>query len=124
MSPAAEVTLPYQTPENGWRTFIIVWVTQSISVFGSALTFFSLTIWLTQVLYPDPAQKSQLAFALSATGLAWALPIEGAATGRGGRGRRGRSRATRGTGRAPPGSPRRRPRPPAGPRRRCLAQPV
>ena len=27
----------YTLPANGWRTFLIVWVTQSISVFGSAL---------------------------------------------------------------------------------------
>jgi len=52
-----------------------VWVTQSISVFGSALTFFSLTIWLTQTLYPLPEQKPQLAAALSATALAFAVPI-------------------------------------------------
>ena len=75
---------PYVPPKNGWRTFLIVWVTQSISVLGSALTFFSITIWLTQVMYPNPEQKTQLAFALSATELAWALtyiimmPIAGA----------------------------------------------
>jgi len=64
----------YQAPPNGWRTFLIVWITQSISVFGSALTFFALTIWLAQVLYPNPEQKPQLAFALSAVSLAFALP--------------------------------------------------
>jgi MFS family permease len=53
---------------------LIVWVTQSISVFGSALTFFAMTIWLTQVLYPRPEQKPELAFALSAVSLAFALP--------------------------------------------------
>jgi DHA3 family macrolide efflux protein-like MFS transporter len=66
--------LSYQAPPNGFRTFLIVWVTQSISVFGSALTFFALTIWLTQTLYPLPEQKSQLAAALSATALAFAVP--------------------------------------------------
>jgi DHA3 family macrolide efflux protein-like MFS transporter len=66
--------LTYQAPPNGFRTFLIVWVTQSISVFGSALTFFALTIWLTQTLYPLPEQKSQLAAALSATALAFAVP--------------------------------------------------
>lgn len=64
----------YEAPANGWRTFLIVWVTQSVSVFGSALTFFSVTIWLTQTLYPAPEQKAQLAFALSAVSLAFALP--------------------------------------------------
>ena len=61
-------------PANGWRTFLIVWVTQSFSVFGSALTFFTITIWLTQSLYPAPEQKGELAWALSAIALAFALP--------------------------------------------------
>jgi MFS family permease len=54
---------------------VIVWVTQSVSVFGSALTLFALNIWLTQTLYPRPEQKPQLALALSAINLAFALPI-------------------------------------------------
>jgi MFS family permease len=66
---------PFQAPPNGWRTFVILWVTQSISVFGSALTFFSINIWLTQTLYPLPEQKPQLALALSAISLAFALPV-------------------------------------------------
>jgi MFS family permease len=65
----------YQPPPNGWRTFLIVWVTQSVSVFGSALTFFAINIWLTQTLYPRPEQKPELAVALSAVSLAFALPI-------------------------------------------------
>ncbi|HET7091674.1 MAG TPA: MFS transporter [Anaerolineae bacterium] len=64
----------YQPPPNGWRTFLIVWVTQSVSVFGSALTFFAVNIWLAQTLYPRPEQKSELAAALSAIALAFALP--------------------------------------------------
>jgi MFS family permease len=66
--------MSYQPPPNGFRTFLIVWGTQSISVFGSALTFFALSIWLTQTLYPHPEQKPQLALALSAITLAFALP--------------------------------------------------
>jgi MFS family permease len=65
---------PYQPPANGWRTFLIVWSTQSISVFGTALTVFALTIWMTQTLYARPEQKPALAFALSAMALAFALP--------------------------------------------------
>ena len=68
------MTTGYQAPANGWRTFLIVWVTQSISVFGSALTFFALMIWLTQVLYPLPDQKAQLAAAISLITLAWGIP--------------------------------------------------
>jgi DHA3 family macrolide efflux protein-like MFS transporter len=64
----------YQPPKNGFRTFLIVWGTQSISVLGSALTFFCLTIWLSQVLYSAPEQKSDLAFALTAVSLAFGLP--------------------------------------------------
>ncbi len=41
---------------------------------GSALTFFSITILLTQVLYPAPEQKTQLAFGISAISLAFGLP--------------------------------------------------
>jgi MFS family permease len=64
----------YIPPANGWRTFLIVWVTQSISVFGSALTVFALNIWMINDLYPRPEQKPELALAISATALAFALP--------------------------------------------------
>ena len=66
---------PYKAPPNGWRTFLIVWVTQSVSVIGSALTGFAITIWLTTGLYPDPSQKGELAWALAAFNLAFAIPI-------------------------------------------------
>ena len=72
-SPAQDPT-EYQPPPNGFRTFVIVWATQSVSVFGSALTFFAINIWLTQTLYPLPEQKPQLALALSAVSLAFGLP--------------------------------------------------
>jgi MFS family permease len=52
-----------------------LWATQSISVLGSGLTYFATTIWLTQTVYPRPEQKPQLALALSAISLAFALPI-------------------------------------------------
>ncbi len=64
----------YQPPPHGWRTFLIVWFTQSISVLGSELTFFALSIWLIQTLYPRPDQKPELAIALSAVSLATAIP--------------------------------------------------
>lgn len=64
----------YTPPANGFRTFVIVWITQSISVFGSALTFFAMNIWLVTVRYPAPEQKAQLALALSAVSLAFAVP--------------------------------------------------
>ncbi|MGE5653784.1 MAG: MFS transporter [Bacillota bacterium] len=60
--------------KKGFRTFVILWVTQSISAFGSSLTFFTLSLWITTVLYPAPDQRAQLASALSAISLANALP--------------------------------------------------
>jgi len=71
MSSAGELSAsqPYQPPANGFRTFLILWVTQTISVMGSALTNFSITIWLTLVLYSQPEQKVQLAAALSILGV-------------------------------------------------------
>lgn len=68
-------TEQYQAPPNGFRTFVIVWITQSVSVFGSALTWFAVTIWLTQSLYPRPEQKPELAFALTAIGLTYAVTL-------------------------------------------------
>src|SRR5829696_4016149 len=65
----------YETPPNGFRTFLIMWGSQSLSVFGSALTWFAVTIWLTQTLYPRPEQKSELAFALTAIGLTYAVTL-------------------------------------------------
>ncbi|MDB4896904.1 MAG: Major Facilitator Superfamily transporter [Firmicutes bacterium] len=59
---------------NGFRTFLILWGTQSLSVFGSALTYFAMTIWMTQALYPRPDQQPQLAFALALVGLAGMIP--------------------------------------------------
>ena len=64
----------YQAPPNGWRTFLVIWVTQSISLMGSALTQFAIIIWLTTTLYPNPEQKAQLAWALSALNLSFAIP--------------------------------------------------
>jgi MFS transporter, DHA3 family, macrolide efflux protein len=66
--------MPYAPPPNGYRTFLVVWVTQSLSVFGSNLTFFAITIWLTQTLYPRPEQKPELGAALAALSLSFMLP--------------------------------------------------
>ena len=50
---------------------------QSSSVFGSALTWFAITIWLCrpQTLYPRPEQKPELAFALTALGLTYIITL-------------------------------------------------
>jgi MFS family permease len=62
-------------PPHGFRTFLIVWATQSISVIGSALTLFATTIWLSDQLYPLPEQKPELSLALAALSLAFAVPM-------------------------------------------------
>ncbi|HTM56842.1 MAG TPA: MFS transporter [Candidatus Udaeobacter sp.] len=61
-------------PPGGFRTFVILWASQSVSVIGSALTFFAVNIWLTQVRFPRVEQKPELAFALSLTTLSFMLP--------------------------------------------------
>jgi MFS transporter, DHA3 family, macrolide efflux protein len=66
--------MSYEPPPNGFRTFLIVWASQAVSIFGSALTFFATTIWLTQSLYARPDQKPELAAALSAISIAFAVP--------------------------------------------------
>jgi MFS transporter, DHA3 family, macrolide efflux protein len=74
----------YTPPPHGWRTFLIVWATQSLSVVGTGVTLFATIIWLSQTLYPHPAQKPQLALALSVVTLAtvaanvFGSPIAGA----------------------------------------------
>jgi len=74
MKTADAPTSTYQPPANGWRTFLFTWFTQSISVFGSELTFFALSVWMMQTLYPRADQKAELAVALSAQALCMALP--------------------------------------------------
>ena len=61
-------------PTHGFRTFVIMWASQSFSLIGSALTLFAANIWLAQTLYARPEQRAALAFALAATSLAYALP--------------------------------------------------
>ena len=63
MKTADAPTSTYQPPANGWRTFLFTWFTQSISVFGSELTFFALSVWMMQTLYPRADQKAELAVA-------------------------------------------------------------
>ncbi|GEM_PF-285595 len=74
MNAPNTTAVPYQPPPHGWRTFLIVWFTQSISVLGSELTFFALSIWLIQTLYPRADQKPELAIALSLVSLSAAIP--------------------------------------------------
>jgi len=74
----------YVPPKNGFRTFVLVWLTQAVSVFGSALTGFAMTIWLTTTLYPREDQRGELALAIALTSMAFGVttillaPIAGA----------------------------------------------
>lgn len=63
-----------EPPVHGFRTFLTVWITQSVSSIGSMLTFVAITVWVTQVLYPLPEQKPELGMALSAISLSFGLP--------------------------------------------------
>lgn len=63
-----------RTPANGFRTFLILLVTQGVSVFGSMLSYFAVNVWLTQTLYAGADQREELAFALTAISLAFMVP--------------------------------------------------
>jgi MFS family permease len=65
----------YEAPEHGWRTFVVVWASQSLSVFGTSLTLFAVTIWLAQVVYGDPAQRQSLSLSLSVVALCTGVPL-------------------------------------------------
>lgn len=60
---------------RGFRTFVIVWLTQSMSVIGSGMTGFALNIYLAEVLYPAPTQRAELALALTLLNLAFVIPF-------------------------------------------------
>lgn len=62
--------LTYQPPPNGFRTFVILWASQSVSVLGTEITLFALNVWLVTVAFPRPEQQPQLAWALAAVGMA------------------------------------------------------
>src|SRR5262245_8956362 len=62
-------------PATGFRTFVIVWATQSLSIIGSGMTGFALNIYLAQVLYPAPDQKTELALALTLLNLGFMIPF-------------------------------------------------
>ncbi|ULH16478.1 MFS transporter [Deinococcus sp. KNUC1210] len=59
---------------SGFRTFLKLWASQGASGLGSAVAWFSLSIYLAQTLYPLPSQRPELALGLSLLGLSGALP--------------------------------------------------
>lgn len=62
-------------PAKGMRTFLVLWSTQTLSLFGTFVSQFAVNIWLTLAVYPAPAQKPQLALALTAVALASTAPL-------------------------------------------------
>lgn len=67
--------MSYTSPPNGFRTFTIVWSTQSLSVVGRSMMGFALNVYLVKGLYPASEQKAELAFALTALNLALFIPV-------------------------------------------------
>ena len=49
-----------------FRAFLFFWASQGISALGSTLSYFTITIWLAQVIYPEPDQQAALTWALAA----------------------------------------------------------
>ena len=62
------------TAKHSFRTFLILWFTQSFSSFGTILALFAIDIWLVQSLFPAESQKAELGLAFAAIQLAVALP--------------------------------------------------
>lgn len=60
----------YQPPAHGFRTFVVVWATQSLSMLGSVVGWFALTVWLSQQI---PTQE-ELGPKLAIIGLLGAIP--------------------------------------------------
>jgi hypothetical protein len=59
--------MTYVPPAHGFRTFLVLWASQSLSVIGSGMTGFALNVYLAQTLYPAADQKAELAFAFTAS---------------------------------------------------------
>jgi MFS family permease len=68
-------SVAYAPPPGGFRTFVVIWAAQSLSVIGSGMTGFALNVYLAQVLYPAPEQKAELAFAYTVLSLGFTIPF-------------------------------------------------
>jgi len=60
--------------DRGYRTFLILWLSQSAPVIGNGVIFFAAVVWLTQTVFPHPSQQPELTRALSFLSLAFTLP--------------------------------------------------
>lgn len=66
--------MTHSASPNGFRTFVILWLTQSLSGFGTQITVFALNIWLATVLFPAAEQRAELASAIAVMSIAIAIP--------------------------------------------------
>jgi MFS family permease len=66
---------PERAIESRFPAFLVLWGSQTLSLFGTMVTQFAVNVWLVRDLYPLAAQKPQLALALTATGIATAGPL-------------------------------------------------
>lgn len=60
-------------PQKSFKKFSIFWFSQTLSEVGGAVNIFAITLWLTQVMYNDPSQKSALAIAIAVNVVAYNL---------------------------------------------------
>ena len=62
-------------PESrGWRTFLTLWASQSLSLLATNLAWFAVTIYFTAEVYAADSQRAQLALIVGALGLLTSLP--------------------------------------------------
>ena len=59
---------------RGWRTFLFLWASQSLSLLATNVAWFAVTIYFTTVVYAADAQRAQLALMVGVLGLMTALP--------------------------------------------------
>lgn len=59
---------------GGWRTFLALWASQSLSLLATNVAWFAITIYFTTVVYAADSQRAQLALMVGALGLLTSLP--------------------------------------------------
>jgi len=74
LDDAPTATPPAAAAAAGFRKFLVLWGSQTLSLFGTFVSQFAVNVWLVRDLYPLPAQKPALAWALTATTFAMTAP--------------------------------------------------
>jgi MFS family permease len=73
--PQGGEALKTDSPAADFRPFLLLWASQTLSLFGTFISQFAVNVWLVRDLYPLPSQKPALALALTATGVAMTAPL-------------------------------------------------